>query len=72
MERKSHPVGWLCNDFGHKAVVLPQTLVIPIDFAEEVSQKPPKVSYWPKADHQRQKESHPQDRLVTILVTGLL
>ncbi len=34
MERKSHPVGWLCNDFGHKAVVLPQTLVIPIDLAD--------------------------------------
>ena len=42
------------NDFGNKGVVLPQTLVIPIDLAEEVSQKPPKVSYWPKAVAQNQ------------------
>ena len=33
---KNHPKVVFGNAFGNKAVVLPQTLVIPIDLAEEV------------------------------------
>ena len=35
-KRKATPKDGFGNDFGNKAVVLPQTLVIPIDLAEEV------------------------------------
>ncbi|OZA76641.1 MAG: hypothetical protein B7X71_07620 [Polynucleobacter sp. 39-46-10] len=34
------PEGGFGNAFGNKSVVLPQTLVIPIDLAEEVSNHP--------------------------------
>ena len=49
---KKHAKVVLGNDFGTKAVELPQILVIAIELAKEVSQ-PPKASYSPKADHQK-------------------
>ena len=40
MPKENHPQDSFGNDFGNKAVVLPQTLVIPIDMAERVGFEP--------------------------------
>ncbi len=51
-KRKATLLDGFGNYFGNKDVVLPPTIEMPIDLAEEVTQQSPKVSYWPDRDGQ--------------------
>jgi hypothetical protein len=53
------------NDFGNKAVVLPQTLVIPIDLAEEAAPKLMNVSQWPFSATQPQPSTRSERQQAT-------